>query len=107
MFFDFTSFEKLQERLDQLSDSKIFKLVNAHINNMSFKVHFFQVEKKNKLDSFEYKKEKLKNVEFITSVKMKNKSENLFIMLGNQQNVNSCSLYLIVGKMTKKKQKAS
>lgn len=79
LFFDFTSFEKLQERLDQLSDSKIFKLVNAHINNMSFKVHFFQVEKKNKLDSFEYKKEKLKNVEFITSVKMKNKSENLFI----------------------------
>lgn len=44
-----------------------------------FKVHFFQVENKNKLDSFEYKKDKLKNVEFITSVKIKNKSEILFI----------------------------
>ena len=79
LFFDFTSFEKLQERLDQLSESKIFKLVNAHINKMPFKVHFFQVENKNKLDSFEYKKDKLKNVEFITSVKIKNKSEILFI----------------------------
>ena len=79
LFLDFTSFEKLQETLDQLSESKVFKLVNAYINKMSFKVHFFQVEKKNKLDSFEYKKDKLKNVEFITSVKIKNKSENLFI----------------------------
>lgn len=79
LFFDFTSFEKLQERLDQLSESKIFKLVNAHINKMPFKVHFFQVDNKNKLDSFEYKKDKLKNVEFITSVKIKNKSEILFI----------------------------
>jgi len=79
LFFDFTSFEKLQERLDQLSESKIFKLVNAHISKMPFKVHFFQVENKNKLDSFEYKKDKLKNVEFITSVKIKNKSEILFI----------------------------
>ena len=79
LFFDFTSFEKLQERLDQLSESKIFKLVNAHINKMPFKVHFFQVENKNKLHSFEYKKDILKNVEFITSVKIKNKSEILFI----------------------------
>lgn len=110
MFFDFTSFEKLQERLDQLSDSKIFKLVNAHINNMSFKVHFFQVEKKNKLDSFEYKKEKLKNVEFITSVKMKNKSENLFI--GNLNVRESTERELVFSipyrwKDDQKKQKAS
>ena len=76
LFFDFTSFDTLQQRLDQLDESDRFKLVKADINNMSFKVRFFQVEKKNKLDSFEYKKEKLKNVEFVTRVMIKNKSEN-------------------------------
>jgi len=79
LFFDFTSFDTLQQRLDQLDESDRFKLVKADINNMSFKVRFFQVEKKNKLDSFEYKKEKLKNVEFVTRVMIKNKSENVFI----------------------------
>lgn len=79
LFFDFTSFEKLRERLDQLSESKIFKLVKADINSMSFKVRFFQAEKKNKLDSFEYKKEKLKSVKFVTKVVIKNKSKNVFI----------------------------
>lgn len=75
LFFDFTNFDTLQQRLDQLEESDRFKLVKTDINSMTFKVHFYQVEKKNKLDSFEYKKEKLKNVEFI----IKNKNENVFI----------------------------
>ena len=79
LFFDFTDFETLQRRLDQLDNSDRFKLVKADINSMMFKVRFFQVEKKSKLDSFEYKKEKLKNVEFITKVMFKNKSEYVFI----------------------------
>lgn len=79
LFFDFTNFDTLQQRLDQLEESDRFKLVKADINSMSFKVRFFQVEKKNKLDSFEYKKEKLKNVEFVTRVVTKNKSENVFV----------------------------
>lgn len=77
LFFDFTNFDTLQQRRDMLEESERFKLVNADINIMSFKVRFFQTEKKNKLDSFEYKKEKLKNVEFVTRVK--NKSENVFV----------------------------
>lgn len=79
LFFDFTDFDTLQQRLNQLEESDRFKLVKADINSMSFKVRFFQVEKKNKLDSFEYKKEKLKNVEFVTRVVTKNKSENVFV----------------------------
>lgn len=79
LFFDFTSFDTLQQRLDLLDESDRFKLVKADINSMFFKVRFFQVEKKNKLDSFEYKKEKLKNIEFVTRVTIKNKSENVFI----------------------------
>ena len=79
LFFDFTNFDTLQQRLDQLEENDRFKLVKADINGMSFKVRFFQVEKKNKLDSFEYKKEKLKNVEFVTRVVTKNKSENVFV----------------------------
>lgn len=69
LFFDFTSFDTLQERLDLLEENDRFKLVKADINTMSFKVHFFQVEKKNKLDSFEYRKDKLKNVEFVTKLR--------------------------------------
>lgn len=72
LFFDFTSFETLQERLNQLEESDRFKLVRADIDRMSFKVHFVHAEKKNELDSFEYKKEKLKNVEFVTGVTIKN-----------------------------------
>ena len=79
LFFDFTSFDTLQQRLDQLEESERFKLVKADINSMSFKVRFFQTEKKNKLDSFEYKKEKLKNVEFVTRTVVKNKSEYVFV----------------------------
>ena len=79
LFFDFTSFDTLQQRLDQLEESERFKLVKADINSMSFKVRFFQTEKKNKLDSFEYKKEKLKNVEFVTRAVVKNKSEYVFV----------------------------
>ena len=79
LFFDFTNFDTLQQRLNQLEESDRFKLVKANINSMSFKVRFFQTEKKNKLDSFEYKKEKLKNVEFVTRVVIKNKSENVFV----------------------------
>ena len=37
------------------------------------------MRRKTKLDSFEYKKEKLKNVEFVTRVVTKNKSENVFV----------------------------
>ena len=79
LFFDFTSFDTLQQRLDQLEESDRFKLVKADIDRMPFEVRFFQVENKNKLDSFEYKKEKLKNVGFVTRVKIKDKSENVFI----------------------------
>ena len=79
LFFDFTSFDTLQERLDLLEENDRFKLVKADINSMSFRVHFFQVEKKNKLDSFEYRKEKLKNVEFVTRIAIKNKYENVFV----------------------------
>lgn len=79
LFFDFTNFDTLQQRLDELEESDRFKLVKADINSMSFMVRFFQTEKKNKLDSFEYKKEKLKNVEFVTRVVIKNKSENVFV----------------------------
>ena len=79
LFFDFTNFDTLQQRLDELEESDRFKLVKADINSMFFMVRFFQTEKKNKLDSFEYKKEKLKNVEFVTRVVIKNKSENVFV----------------------------
>ena len=79
LFFDFTSFDTLQQRLDQLDGSDWFKLVKADIDSMSFEVRFFQVDKKNKLDTFEYKKEKLKNVGFVTRVTIKNKSENVFV----------------------------
>lgn len=79
LFFDFTNFDTLQQRLDQLERTDRFKLVKADINSMSFKVRFFQVEKKSKLDSFEYKKEKLKNVEFVTRVVAKDKCENVFV----------------------------
>ena len=79
LFFDFTSFDTLQQRLDQLEESERFKLVKADITSMSFKVRFFQSEKKNKLDSFQYKKEKLKNVEFVTRAVVKNKSEYVFV----------------------------
>lgn len=79
LFLDFTSFDTLQQRLDQLEESERFKLVKADINSMSFKVRFFQTEKKNKLDSFEYKREKLKNVEFVTRAVVKNKSEYVFV----------------------------
>lgn len=79
LFFEFTCFETLQQRLNQLNKSDRFRLENMDINNMSFKVHFFQVEKKNKLDSFEYKREKLKNVGFVTSVLIKNKNKDVYI----------------------------
>lgn len=79
LFIDFTDFDKLQQKLDQLEESDRFKIVKADINNMSFMVQFYRVEKKNKLESFNYKKDKLKNVEFVTKVMIKNKSENVFI----------------------------
>jgi DNA polymerase III delta prime subunit len=79
LFFDFTSFDSLQEKLDHLNRNDRFKLVKAEINNLYFKVHLFQVEKKSKLDSFEYKKERLKNIEFVTRVAIKNKLEYVYI----------------------------
>lgn len=79
LFIDFTNIDTLKERLDMLAENDRFKLIRADIDSMSYKVHFFQVEKKAKLDSFEYKKEKLKNVEFVTIVTIKNKKEYVFI----------------------------
>lgn len=81
LFFDFTDFDTLQQRLDQLEESDRFKLVKADINTMSFKVSFFEVQKKNKLDTFEYKMDKLKNVEFVTKVTIENKS--VYVFIGN------------------------
>ena len=79
LFLNFTSFDTLRERLDLLEENDRFKLVKADINNLIYKVHFFQNEKKSNLDSFEYKKEKLKNVPFVTRVAGKNKTEDVFI----------------------------
>ena len=79
LYINFTDFDILQQKLDQLEESDRFKLVKADINNMSFMVQFYRVEKKNKLESFKYKKDKLKNVEFVTKVMIKNKSENVYI----------------------------
>lgn len=79
LFIDFTSFDSLQERLSQLEKNDRFKLVKADVENMSYKVRFFQMEKKSKLDSFEYRKEKLKNVEFVAKVAVKGKSEDVFV----------------------------
>lgn len=79
LFVNFTSFDTLQQRLDTLDENDRFKLVRADIKGMTYKVHFFQTEKKNKLDSFEYKKEKLKNVPFVIRVAGNKKVEDVFI----------------------------
>lgn len=79
LFFDFTSFDTLQQRLDELERNDRFKLVKADVDTMSFKVRFYIEEKKNKLDTFEYKMDKLKNVEFVTKAMVENKSEYVFI----------------------------
>lgn len=88
LFIEFTNFDTLQERIDFLGENERFKLVKADIGKMNYKVRFYQVEKKNKLDSFEYKKEKLKNVEFITKVMIKKKLEDVFVgnLLGRESN---------------------
>ena len=77
LFVDFTSFDSLQERISELEKNDRFKIVRGDVESMSYKVRFFQMKNKSKLDTFEYRKEKLKNVEFAT--KVEGKSKDVFV----------------------------
>lgn len=79
LFVDFTSFDSLEERISFLSCSNKFKLSKIDINKIKFKVRYYPLEAKSNLDSFEYKMEKLKNVEFSTRAKIDNQNKNIYI----------------------------
>ena len=79
LYLNFSRFDILKERLELLDKNDRFKLEKADIDIMKFKVHFFQTTKKPALDTFEYKKEKLKNVGFVTKLINKNVCEYIFV----------------------------
>ena len=79
LYLNFSSFDTLKERLELLDKSDRFKLEKSDIDKMKFKVHFFQTTKKPALYSFEYKRDKLKNVGFVTKLMNKNVCEYIFV----------------------------
>lgn len=79
LFIEFNSIEALEQKINILESNDKFKLVKADINKLKIKIRFYRAEKKADINSFEYKKEKLKNTEFVT----KAKSGNREVYIGN------------------------
>ena len=77
IFFEITSLDHFEKKMDVLKRSGKFKIVNEE--KVSFKVRLYPVEKKSDINTFEYKKEKLKNTEFVIAANIGNKHTNVYI----------------------------
>ena len=77
IFFEITSLDHFEKKMDVLKKSGKFKIVNE--DKISFKVRLYPVEKKSDISTFEYKKEKLKNTEFVIAANIGNKHTNVYI----------------------------
>ncbi len=77
IFFEITSLDHFEKRMAVLKSSGKFKITNE--DKINFKVRFYPVEKKTLIDSFEYKKEKLRNIEFVTKLIVDNKYKIYYI----------------------------
>lgn len=77
IFFEISSLDHFEKKMDVLKRSGKFKIVNEE--KVSFKVRLYPVEKKSDINTFEYKKEKLKNTEFVIAANIGNKHTNVYI----------------------------
>lgn len=105
IYFDVNSFDNLNEKIEFVNNISTIKLRESNVDKLKFKVRFYPIEKQNAIDSFEYKKDKLKNVEFITSV---GKHKNVYIgNLNGRESTEQTLVFSIPFKWKDDKKKAN